>query len=170
MNELNAHISLEESYFRIKGKDFEIKKMNYGSCNNVIIRDSHLNKDEKDTLKKILNDFPNIFQEPNSKLTFTTKVQATIRTVDNDPVYIRSYPYPFGLKDEVEQQISKMLHDGIIHPSRSPYNSPLWVVNKKLDVSGKRKYRIVIDFKALNSKTIADKYPMPEIVLIYSAI
>lgn len=95
------------------------------------MRDSHLNEKEKNTLNKIFNEYPEIFQDPNVKLTVTTKVKASIRTTDLDPVYIKSYPYPQGLKDEVETQISKMLNDGIIIPSRSPYNAPLWVVNKK---------------------------------------
>lgn len=37
MNELNAHISLQESSFRIKRKCYEIKKLNYNSCNNIIL-------------------------------------------------------------------------------------------------------------------------------------
>lgn len=168
MNKLNAHVNLQESLFQISGKTYEIKKLKCNSCNNIIIRNNHLNDEEKRNLQLVLDDFPAIFQEPNSKLTFTTKVKATIRTTDNNPVYIRSYPYPYGLKDEVENQIKKMLYDGIISPSRSPYNSPLWVVNKKLDASGKRKYRIVIDYKSLNNKTIADKYPMPEITAVLS--
>lgn len=166
MEKLNANINLPESKFIIPGKIYKIKKFPCKGCNSVTIRDTHMNEKEKTILKNILQEFPNIFQTPDSKLTFTTRVKATIRTTDNDPVYIRSYPYPYGLKDEVEKQINKMLKDGIISPSKSPFNSPLWVVNKKLDASGERKYRIVIDFKTLNSKTIADKYPMPEIAAV----
>ena len=166
MEKLNTHIDLPKSKKFIPGKIYKIQKYPCKGCNSVAIRDTHMNEEEKSILQNILQEFPNIFQTPDSKLTFTTRVKASIRTADNEPVYIRSYPYPYGLKDEVENQIKKMLNDGIISPSRSPFNSPLWIVNKKLDASGKRKYRIVIDFKALNSKTIADKYPMPEIAAV----
>lgn len=40
-------------------------------------------------------------------------------------------------------------------------------MNKKgLDEYGKQKLRMVIDFRKLNEKTIADKYPIPDISTI----
>jgi len=52
-----------------------------------------------------------------------------------------------------------MLTKGIIRESDSPYNSSLWIVSKKQDASGKTKWRLVIDYKKLNEKTIQDAYP-----------
>lgn len=57
-----------------------------------------------------------------------------------------------------------MLSQGIIEPTTSPWNSSLWVVPKKLDASGKKKWRIVIDYRLLNNITIGDSYPLPNIV------
>ncbi|KXJ82192.1 hypothetical protein RP20_CCG015177 [Aedes albopictus] len=54
---------------------------------------------------------------------------------------LKKYPYPQALKEEVERQINKLLNDGIIQPSKSPYNSPIWVVPKKTDASNEKKYR-----------------------------
>ena len=67
-----------------------------------------------------------------------------------------------ALKDVVEEKINRLVRDGIIRPSRSPYNSPIGIVPKKDDHSGKRKYRLVVDFRRLNAMTIADKYPIPD--------
>jgi len=53
------------------------------------------------------------------------------------------------------------LHDSIIEPSTSPYNSPLWIVPKKADSAGNKRWRI--DYRALNEKTIRDAYPLPNI-------
>ena len=54
-----------------------------------------------------------------------------------------------------------MLDQGIIQHSTSPFTSPIWIVPKKLDASGKQKWRLVIDCRKLNEKTINDKYPLP---------
>ncbi|CAH2049166.1 unnamed protein product, partial [Iphiclides podalirius] len=56
-----------------------------------------------------------------------------------------------------------MLEQGIIRPSESAWSSPIWVVPKKADASGKQKWRLVVDFRKLNDKTIDDKYPIPNI-------
>lgn len=90
-------------------------------------------------------------------------MQAEIRTTTDDPIYTKSYPYPANMRAEVEKQIAQLLRDGIIRPSKSPYNSPIWIVEKKPDASGTKKYRMVIDFKRLNAVTISDTYPIPDI-------
>ena len=110
--------------------------------------------------------FKDIFQDPDSKLTFVSSVTATIDTKNDEPVYTKTYPYPYGLKKEIDRQFKKMLDDDVISPSKSPYNSPMWVVNKKLDASGQRKYRLVIDYEALNSKTKTDSYQVPEVSVV----
>ncbi|KAH8272615.1 hypothetical protein KR018_004514, partial [Drosophila ironensis] len=104
-----------------------------------------------------------LFSEPDEKLTYTTVVQGQIRTNTESPAYSRHYPYPASLRPEVEKQINQLLDDGIIRPSRSPYNAPVWIVPKKTDASGEKKYRLVIDYRKLNAITISDRYPIPEI-------
>uniref|UniRef100_A0AAG5DPC1 RNA-directed DNA polymerase n=1 Tax=Anopheles atroparvus TaxID=41427 RepID=A0AAG5DPC1_ANOAO len=104
-----------------------------------------------------------ILYDENSKLSFTHKIKHNIRTVDNIPIHTKSYKYPQIFEDEVKQQVKKMLRDGIIKESISPYTSPVWVVPKKTDSSGKKKFRLVIDYRKLNEKTINDKYPIPDI-------
>lgn len=56
-----------------------------------------------------------------------------------------------------------MLKEGIIRPSTSPWTSPIWVVPKKMDASGEKKWRLVVDYRKLNAKTINDKFPIPNI-------
>lgn len=70
----------------------------------------------------------------------------------------------------VEQQVKELLDQGIIRPSKSPYNSPVWVVPKKMDASGEKKYRVVIDYRKLNTVTVPDRYPIPEINEVLSQL
>jgi hypothetical protein len=47
------------------------------------------------------------------------------------PVQLRPYRFALALKNEIEQQITKMLQSGVIRPSSSNFASPLLMVKKK---------------------------------------
>ena len=84
------------------------------------------------------------------KLTCTTSAVHTIPTPTIDPsraINTKSYRIPEIHKEEVKKQINQMLKDDIIQPSTSPWNSPILVIPKKVDASGKQKWRIVVDFR-----------------------
>lgn len=59
-----------------------------------------------------------------------------------------------------------MYDEDVITESTSPYNSPLLFVPKKPDSQGNKRWRTVIDFRALNEKTIGDAYTFPNITSI----
>jgi hypothetical protein len=54
----------------------------------------------------------------------------------------------------------------VIEESNSPWNSPLLVVPKKDDASAENKWRLVVDFRKRNEKTVGDAYPLPDITEI----
>ena len=89
---------------------------------------------------------------------------------DHIPINVKQYKIPISLKDEVERQVQELLKDGIIKPSMSPYNSPLWIVPKKMDASEKQKWRLVLDIRLLNDKTISDGYQLPDITQIIDQV
>lgn len=76
---------------------------------------------------------------------------------------ILNHRYPQIHKKVVKTQISKMLSQGIILPSNSSLPFPVWVVPKKLDASGKQKWRVVIDYRKMNEVTVDIEYPLPNI-------
>jgi len=121
------------------------------------IRTQHLNVEED----KLILEFQHCFYMDKNDLTFTNAVRHKIETKDEIPIHTKSYRYPYCHKEEVQRQISKMLEQGIIQHSHSPWSSPIWIVPKKLDASGKRKWRLVVDYRKLNEKTIDDRYPLP---------
>lgn len=133
--------------------------------NEVIsrLRTDHLNPEERANLIQLCSQYSDIFYIDGEPLTFNNKVKHSIRTSDEMPIYTKSYRYPFVHRDEVRDQITKMLEQGIIRPSDSAWSSPIWIVPKKADASGRQKWRLVVDFRKLNEKTIDDKYPIPNI-------
>jgi len=75
----------------------------------------------------------------------------------------RPYRLPETQKMEVDNQVKKLLQEGIIKESNSPWNSPIFLVPKKLDPSGQQKFRLVVDCRKLNEKTVGNAYPLPDI-------
>lgn len=58
------------------------------------------------------------------------------------------------------------MRQGLIRSSTNSWNAPVLVVPKKIDASGKKKWRVVIDYRKLNENLIDDIYPIPNITEI----
>lgn len=127
------------------------------------LRLENLNAEEKEKIINLCWKYRYIIYNEETKLTFSNAVKHKIRTTDDEPVYTKSYRYPYALKNEIQSQIKKLLDNDIIRPSISPYSSPVWIVPKKIDSTGEKKWRLVIDYRNLNKKTIEDKYPLPRV-------
>lgn len=89
-------------------------------------------------------------------------IKATIRhaieTGSHPPIF--TPPYRVSYKDEEiqRQEIDKLLKQGIIEESTSPWSSPIVLVRKK-DGS----VRFCVDFRKLNNITTKDAFPIPRI-------
>lgn len=127
------------------------------------IRLDHCNLKEKQAIRKLCYDYRDIFYCEDIPLSFTNKIKHRINFRGNNPIYTRSYRLPEIYREEVKDQINKMLEQNIIQPSDSPWSSPIWVVPKKMDASGRKKWRLVVDYRKLNDQRIEDKYPLPNI-------
>jgi hypothetical protein len=148
----------------------EVEKIFFHKCANVNFTDidcADAPVSVRNTFLKMLRTNKKAFADPNEALPYNTSVVATIRTVSEEPIYAKLYPYPMGVANFVNKEIQDLLKNDIIQKSASPYNNPIWVVDKKgTDEEGNRKKRLVIDFRKLNERTIPDKYPMPNIAMI----
>jgi len=73
---------------------------------------------------------------------------------------------PETQKLEVSKQVTKLLLDGIIEESVSPWNSLILVIHNKVDASGQPKLRLVIDYRMLKEKTLGNAYALLDITEI----
>lgn len=149
----------------LEGMNIESVEINSISDHDIqsYLRMQHMNDLEREATMKICSRYADVFYYPGCDLSFTSEVKHFIRTTDENPVYQRNYRYPPHLKEIINEEVEKLLSQGIITHSESPYCNPVWIVPKKLDASGQKKWRLVIDFRQLNQKTIGDKYPLPRI-------
>ena len=102
--------------------------------------------------------YAELFQEPNH-LPPQREIEHRIHLKEGtDTVNVRPYRYAHFQKEEIERQVQEMLQIGLIRPSTSPYSSPVLLVKKKDD-----SWRFCTDYRALNSATIKDGFPIPTI-------
>lgn len=168
-----ANIDLGNKFIEIKGQRMYFNNVdsffiineiyNFETSNIKELNTDHLNQEEKKKLNYLLQEYEELFFKEGDQLTSAYEVQHEIYTTINNAIFSKIYRYPKIHEQEIEIQINEMLKQNIIKPSNSPYNSPLWIVPKKSDNSGKQKWRIVIDYRKLNEVTISDKFPLPNI-------
>lgn len=84
-------------------------------------------------------------------------IQHKIILMENTkPVWRNQYRLGRKEQEELKLQIADLIEKGFIKPSASPFNSPVLFVKKK-DGS----YRLCIDYRALNERTVKNKFPLP---------
>jgi hypothetical protein len=74
------------------------------------------------------------------------------------PVITTPYRHPKKFKDEIEKAIKELLEMGHIRPSSSPFASFVVLLKKKDGTMW-----MCIDYRALNKKTIKNRYHIPRI-------
>lgn len=131
---------------------------------NKILEDiniEHLNSEEKESIIDIVCSYNDVFYLEGDKLSSTNATTHKIHTSVDKPICSRQYRVPTVHKNEINEQVNKMLKEGIVTESSSPWNSPLLVVPKKGDSNGIKKWRVVVDFRKINDVTLSDAYPLP---------
>ena len=173
LSELNIE-HLSDSYPMEIVKSTNSENGNTVSIFNIGIQDlvhtDHLNPEEKQYVIDLTTKNRDVFFLPGDSLPGTDLVTHKIPTKDDIPINARQYKFPHSLKEEINKQVQELLDNGIIQPSNSPYNTPLWIVSKKPDSQGRPRWRMVLDFRALNEKTISDAYPLPNITEIFDQV
>ena len=117
-------------------------------------------------IENFLLDYTDVLALDDDALGCTDIIEHHINLEKHTPViYVPAYRLTHKHKEEINKTVEQMLKEGIIEPSKSPYNFPLLAVPKKDDT-----YRVVVDFRKLNAYTIPDRYPVPIIEDLYASL
>lgn len=130
-----------------------------------------LNTEEMESIKNICAKYANIFYLPGDTLKTTNIYTHNISLKPNvTPIFSKPYRLPMSQREEIKLQITNMLKEGIIEPSKSDWSSPILLVPKKVDSTGQKKWRLVVDYRKLNNCIQDDKYPLPDITEILESL
>ena len=103
---------------------------------------------------EILKKFPSLTSDVTRLAKVNHGIKHTIPTFGKLPSFRPRKLNP-TMMEVAKNTIEKMLEEGVIEPSNSPYASPIHLVPKK------QGWRLCGDYRALNSVTEKDAYPLP---------
>jgi len=118
----------------------------------------HHNEEDANHVNEIINNHKYLSRLSDEPLGHTDITTYKIATTDYRPINTKQYRFPPIYKNEINKQAKDLLENDVIQLSDSPYNSRLWIVPKKPDSKCNTRWRMVIDYRALNEKTIGDAY------------
>lgn len=71
---------------------------NNNKINHISIENSSVPSEIRLDFDKMISRNSDAFALPNRSLPYNTSVKATIKTITEEPIYSRSYPYPISEK------------------------------------------------------------------------
>lgn len=89
---------------------------------------NHVEADQWRQLSNVLDEFSDVF---SSKPGWTDLVEAVLKDKDPTPCVVPYYRVPETMKDEVKDQLRKLLEDGFVRESDSEFATGLVVVKKE---------------------------------------
>ena len=114
-----------------------------------------MSEQQKVKLESVKNKFPSFAVEGLGKTSLLTH---KIKTDGHEPIKQRHYPVSLAIQRVVYEEIDRMVGLGVIEESHSAWSSPIVLVLKS---NGKA--RLCLDSRSLNSVTLKDAYPMPNL-------
>ncbi|GBM26697.1 Transposon Tf2-11 polyprotein [Araneus ventricosus] len=144
----------------------EIHKMRRDELLKSDFKLDHFNDTDKKDKKELLLKNYKVSSKSYKTLGETSAVIPEFSLLHNFPLQTKPYSFPLMAKKYAQQDINNLLDAGIIEPSSSSYCFPVIFIKKKQnpnDSNSEPKFRMVVDYRLLNSITETFKICLPKI-------
>jgi hypothetical protein len=136
-----------------------------------------LEEHEFDELVSLLYEYKHLFITDDADIPLSTLPAVRIPLLDHRPVRIKPYKLPPLLDAELNRQLSKLCHSGILEPSCSPYSSPVFLVRKprppgappqtesetESETGSGNTWRIITDLRQINQRVAPLYHALPSV-------
>ena len=106
----------------------------------------------------VIMEYGDVFKHPDAPLGRTHVVEHKIDVQQHHPIKQAPRRLAYHKQETVRKELDKMLEQGLIKPSVSPWASPIVLVTKKDGTT-----RFCIDYRKVNEVTRKDAFPLPRI-------
>ena len=116
---------------------------------------------------RLILQYHDVISKDKFDLGHSSVIKHVIRMKDEIPVHQRQFRIPFAHEKLIFDYVDELLKKGAIEVSRSPYNSAIFCVAKKAapdaDPNDPAPLRVVLDYRAVNAKSLPDRYSIKEV-------
>ena len=135
----------EERKFITSSADIEVHQ-------KIELQDANVSEEHQKAFKELCEEFKNIFLVDWSDIGKTPLVEMEIDTGDNPPITQKPYTLPLKHAKWVQNELEILEKAGVIVRSVSPWASPIVVVPKRTAPGEPPKWRLCVDYRAINSQ------------------
>jgi hypothetical protein len=122
----------------------------------------HLTQELRDKTLNLLFENWTVFSYGEFDYGDCKTIEHTLRFRHNSPIWTPQFPIALNQFEEMKRQVAQWFEAGIIERSDSQFNSPIFLVEKKgLTEDGKKKFRLVTDFRKINQSCFPETFRLP---------
>jgi hypothetical protein len=115
----------------------------------------------------VVCEFSDVFSDKSPRLPLDRDVEFAFELIPRTQLILRK-PYRMLSNElaELKVQLKGLMDKGLIRPSKSEWGCPALFVKKKKDNS----LWMCMDYRPLNAVTIKNKYPLPQIDILFDQL
>ena len=122
--------------------------------------DSDLTEHDIARAKSLILEYKDLFQWGEGPLSCAHKYEHEIRLIPGaKPVKHKTRRFSEEQEKVISAEVEKLLKQGVIEKSNSPWSSRIVLAWNHY----KGKYRVCLDLRDLNARSLADSYPLPNL-------